>query len=185
MEHRALGDGAWVDLRRAWVTGADALFSRLVTGVSWRADRRAMYDRVVDVPRLVSFVEGDGPLPDPALADARALLDDHYASVSNGGFRSTGLCLYRNGGDSVAWHGDTLGRGAFRDTVVAIVSLGATRRLLLRPVGGGASVRFDLSGGDLLVMGGSCQRTWQHSVPKTARPVGPRLSVQFRPHGVR
>jgi alkylated DNA repair dioxygenase AlkB len=64
---------------------------------------------------------------------------------------------------------------------VAIVSLGATRRFLLRPrVGGGASMAFDVRAGDLLVMGGSCQRTWQHCVPKTARAVGPRMSVTFR-----
>ncbi|MDA8062994.1 MAG: alpha-ketoglutarate-dependent dioxygenase AlkB, partial [Actinomycetota bacterium] len=98
---------------------------------------------------------------------------------------TAGLCLYRDGRDSVAWHGDTIGRGAREDTVVAIVSFGATRRLLLRPVAGGPSVRFELADGDLIVMGGSCQRTWQHTVPKTSRLVGPRVSVQFRPSGVR
>ena len=85
----------------------------------------------------------------------------------------------------MAWHGDTIGRGSREDTIVAIVSLGATRRLALRPATGGPSLPFDLAHGDLLVMGGSCQRTWQHAVPKTARPVGPRISVQFRARGVR
>jgi hypothetical protein len=75
--------------------------------------------------------------------------------------------------------------GATDDVLVAIVSLGAPRSLLLRPIGGGATVRFRVGAGDLLVMGGSCQRTWEHAVPKTARPVGPRISVQFRPPGVR
>jgi alkylated DNA repair dioxygenase AlkB len=70
--------------------------------------------------------------------------------------------------------------------MVAIVSLGTPRRLLLRPrAGGGPTLRFTLGHGDLLVMGGSCQRTWEHCVPKTNRPVGPRISVQFRPRGVR
>jgi alkylated DNA repair dioxygenase AlkB len=71
------------------------------------------------------------------------------------------------------------------EAVVAIVSLGGRRRFLLRPTGGGRSVRFDVGAGDLLVMGGSCQRTWEHAVLKTARPVGPRISVQFRPRAVR
>jgi alkylated DNA repair dioxygenase AlkB len=69
--------------------------------------------------------------------------------------------------------------------MVAIVSVGAPRALLLRPRGGGAAVRHALGHGDLLVMGGSCQRTWEHAVPKTARPVGPRISIQYRPRDVR
>ena len=67
--------------------------------------------------------------------------------------------------------------------MVAIVSLGARRRLLLRPNSGGPALRFDVGMGDLLVMGGSCQRTWQHAVPKTSRTLAPRISVQFRSPG--
>ena len=95
------------------------------------------------------------------------------------------MCLYRDGRDSVAWHGDTIGRGRSEDTMVAIVSLGSAREFLLRPRGGGTTIRHRLGHGDLIVMGGSCQRTWEHAVPKTTRPVGPRISVQFRPRGVR
>ena len=69
--------------------------------------------------------------------------------------------------------------------MVAILSLGAPRALQLRPRGGGPALRHEIGHGDLLVMGGSCQRTWEHAVPKTARAVGPRISVQFRPRGVR
>ena len=69
--------------------------------------------------------------------------------------------------------------------MVAIISLGSPRQFLLRPRGGGATIRHVLGHGDLIVMGGSCQRTWEHAIPKTARPVGPRISVQFRPSGVR
>jgi alkylated DNA repair dioxygenase AlkB len=65
--------------------------------------------------------------------------------------------------------------------MVAIVSFGSPRALMLRPRGGGESLRFPVGHGDLLVMGGSCQRTWEHAIPKTAKPVGPRISVQFRP----
>jgi alkylated DNA repair dioxygenase AlkB len=182
---RALAHGAWLDVRPGWLAGADELFGRLLTGVPWRAERRFMYDRVVDVPRLLCFY-GDGePLPDPALTAARVALDRYYRPELGESLCTAGLCLYRDGRDSVAWHGDTIGRGSTEDTVVAIVSLGAPRALLLRPRGGGPALRFDLGHGDLLVMGGSCQRTWQHAVPKSARASGPRISVQFRPRGVR
>jgi alkylated DNA repair dioxygenase AlkB len=180
-----LTDGAWVDVRPAWVEGADALFDRIVDTVPWQAERRRMYDRVVDVPRLHRFYGEGEPLPDPALERLRDALDEAYGHELGERFRTAGLCCYRDGRDSVAWHGDTIGRGSFEDTLVAIVSLGATRRLLLRPRGGGRARRFELGSGDLLVMGGSCQRTWEHAVPKTARAVGPRVSVQFRPRGVR
>jgi alkylated DNA repair dioxygenase AlkB len=180
-----LGDGAWIDLRPGWLSGADVLFERLTTCVQWRAERRRMYDRIVDVPRLVSFYDEATELPDTALVRCRGALDAHYAAELGETFRTAGLCLYRDGRDSVAWHGDRIGRGNSHDTMVAIVSLGSPRALLLRPRGGGPARRFDVGHGDLAVMGGSCQRTWEHSVPKTARNVGARISVQFRPQGVR
>ncbi|MGW4470725.1 alpha-ketoglutarate-dependent dioxygenase AlkB [Nonomuraea sp. NPDC004354] len=181
-----LGHGAWIDLRPGWIGGADALLDRLITGVRWRAERRHMYDRVVDVPRLLAFYEEGQELPDPVLDEARAALDSHYGAELGEPFATAGLCFYRDGRDSVAWHGDTIGRGSTEDTMVAIVSVGAPRALMLRPRGGGgATVRHELGHGDLLVMGGSCQRTWEHAIPKTARPVGPRVSIQFRPRGVR
>ena len=184
-ERTTLTDDAWVDVRRSWVSGADLLFERLVDTVAWHGERRQMYDREVDVPRLLSFFGEQDSLPDPLLDEARDALSSHYATDLGGPFRTAGLCYYRDGRDSVAWHGDRIGRGRHRDTLVAIVSLGAPRQLLLRPRGGGTSLPFALGAGDLLVMGGSCQRSWDHCVPKTARPVGPRISVQFRPRGVR
>ena len=181
-----LGDGAWLDLRPRWVEGADTLFERLRDAVPWHAERRPMYDRVVDVPRLLSFYDEDAPLPDPVLDAAKGALDEHYRAELGEPFATAGLCLYRDGRDSVAWHGDRIGRGATADTMVAIISLGDPRALLLRPAGGGGRTRrHEVGHGDLLVMGGSCQRTWEHAVPKTAKPVGPRISVQFRPRGVR
>lgn len=144
-----------------------------------------MYDRVVEVPRLLCWYGEGAPLPSPVLEQARDALSAHYAAELRDPFRTAGLCCYRDGRDSVAWHGDTIGRSATEDTMVAIVSLGSPRRLLLRPRGGGQTLGFSLGHGDLVVMGGSCQRTWEHAVPKTARPVGPRVSVQFRPRGVR
>ncbi|MDU0289112.1 alpha-ketoglutarate-dependent dioxygenase AlkB [Saccharothrix longispora] len=185
LRRTTLGDGAWVDVLPGWLTGADALFRRLVAEVPWRAERRRMYERVVDVPRLLCFYDETAPLPDPVLAEARTALSAHYAEELGEPFRTAGLCYYRDGRDGVAWHGDTTGRGATHDTMVAIVSVGTPRALALRPRGGGPTTRYALGHGDLIVMGGSCQRTWEHAVPKAAGAVGPRVSVQFRPRGVR
>jgi alkylated DNA repair dioxygenase AlkB len=178
-----LAHRAWVDVRRDWVADADDVLAAMVAGVPWRAERREMYDRVVAVPRLLHTYGAGEPLPHPTLARARDALSAHYAPELGEPFVTAGCCYYRDGRDSVAWHGDTLGRGRTHDTMVAILSLGDPRRLALRPRGGGASLSFTLGHGDLLVMGGSCQRTWEHAVPKVAH-AGPRLSVQFRPRGV-
>lgn len=177
--------GAWIDHLPAWLPRADDLVERLIRTVAWRSERREMYHRVVDVPRLVAHYDEDATLPDPDLRVAREALSAWYLPVLSEPLVSTGLCLYRDGRDSVAWHGDTIGRSRYADTVVAIVSLGSARTLALRPRSGGDSIRFQLGHGDLFVMGGSCQRTWEHAVPKTAARVAPRISVQFRARGVR
>ncbi|MGW2397211.1 alpha-ketoglutarate-dependent dioxygenase AlkB [Kitasatospora sp. NPDC001664] len=180
-----LAHGAWVDVLPGWLSGADVVFERLLDGVPWRAERREMYERVVAVPRLLASYGAGAELPDPVLAQMRDALNAHYREELGEEFVSAGLCLYRDGEDSVAWHGDRFGRGRTDDTMVAIVSAGEPRALLLRPAGGGGpTLRHLLGHGDLLVMGGSCQRTWDHAVPKTARPVGPRISIQYRPRGV-
>jgi alkylated DNA repair dioxygenase AlkB len=179
-----LSRGAWIDVRPGWLSGADVLFERLRDAVPWRDERRHMYDRVVDVPRLLCFYGEGEELPDPVLAEARRALSEHYQDQLGEEFVTAGMCLYRDGRDSVAWHGDRIGRGRTEDTMVAILSLGTPRSLMLRPRGGGRSLRHELGHGDLIVMGGSCQRTWEHAIPKTSRPVGPRISIQFRPRGV-
>lgn len=179
-----LAHGAWIDHLAGWFAGADEMFEHLVDAIPWRAESRPMYERVVDVPRLVHTYGIGDELPDPLLARARDDLSHHYADELGEPFVSAGCCFYRDGNDSVAWHGDNLGRGRSHDTMVAIVSFGAPRRLLLRPRGGSVEHEFHLGHGDLVVMGGSCQRTWEHAVPKTSRPVGPRISVQFRPRNV-
>ena len=175
---RFLGDGAWVDLVPGWVRGSDVLFDRLLAEVEWEAPAdRPMYDRIVAVPRLVA---GGWPTGKPEVVRRMAgCLSAHY------GRRLPQITanLYRDGNDSVAWHGDRIGR-RHSDTVVAILSLGCTRRFLLRPDGGGPSIAHDLRSGDLLVLGGTCQRTWQHCVPKRAS-AGPRISLMFREPGVR
>lgn len=185
-ERRDLGSGAWIESRSGWVEDPDSLFVELRHVVAWRTERRRMYDRTLDVPRLIGFCDlsNEAP-PHPAVSRLRRRLNDVYAGELGEPFTTAGFCLYRDGADSVAWHGDTIGRGRTEDTMIAIVSLGATRLFTMRPRGGGASLRLPQSHGDLLVMGGSCQRTWEHAVPKTTAPTGPRISIQFRPRGVR
>src|SRR5262249_32038132 len=186
VERTWLAHGAWVDIGREWMRGADLLYERLAAEVPWRAERRQMNDRGGGGPRLLRFYGEPDPRPHPAPGAAKAALDERYGPELGEPFATAGLCLYRDGRDSVAWHGDTIGRGSTEDTMVAILSVGTARALLLRPRGGGGQpVRHELGHGDLLGMGGGCQRTWEHAVPKTARPTGPRISIQFRPCGVR
>lgn len=171
IERRDLGSGAWCDLLPGWVRGADTLFARVHAEAPWAAHERPMYDRTVTEPRLSTRAWPDPPVPLPAMASA---LSCHYGRD----LTVVSANLYRDGRDSVAWHGDRVGRRR-SETVVAIVSLGAARRFLLRPVTGGRSLRLVPASGDLLVLGGTCQRTWQHAVPKCAS-AGPRISVMFR-----
>ena len=171
LEHHELGSGAWYDVVPGWVTGADELFARIHEAAPWTSRERPMYDRTVVEPRLTTGAWDDPPDPVPAMAEAlsaRYGLDLRVVSAN----------LYRDGRDSVAWHGDRVGRRR-RETVVAIVSLGSPRRFLLRPKTGGRSLRLTPAAGDLVVLGGTCQRTWEHSVPKCAS-AGPRISLMFR-----
>jgi alkylated DNA repair dioxygenase AlkB len=181
VERRLLSDGAWIDLRPGFITAADELFDALVSSVPWHEERMHMYDSTVRIPRLLArYAEGE-PLPHPVLDEARAALNSHYLGELGEPFVGAGLCLYRDGNDSVAWHGDRIARESPRDTMVAILSLGATRPFGLRPKSGGTGLRLQVGHGDLLVMGGSCQRTWLHAIPKTAHCLGARISIQFRP----
>jgi alkylated DNA repair dioxygenase AlkB len=169
-----LDETAWVDVAREWLAGADALAVRLVDAVPWRQGRRRMWDRVLDDPRLSHWGRrGDPPL-DPALTQVHRALERRYHHRLHG----PGLNYYRDGRDSVAWHADRELR-ELDDTLVAIVTLGTRRPFLVRPRGGGPSIDLRPGSGDVLVMGGSTQRDWEPTVPKTARP-GPRISVSFR-----
>jgi alkylated DNA repair dioxygenase AlkB len=182
VERRPLSDGAWIDLRPGFITAADELFDVLASTVPWHEERMHMYDSTVQVPRLLARYGQGEALPHPVLDEARSALNEHYIEELGEPFVSAGLCLYRGGSDSVAWHGDRIARDSPTDTMVAILSLGATRPFALRPRSGGPGLRLQIGHGDLLVMGGSCQRTWLHAIPKTARCLGARISIQFRPH---
>jgi alkylated DNA repair dioxygenase AlkB len=169
-----LGEGAWVEYVPGWVAGQDALFEELERATAWRTDRRWMYERMVDTPRLIASLPGDGP-GHPEIDRMAAALSARYQET----FQRITLALYRNGNDSVAFHGDTVARD-MEEAMVATVSLGGPRRFLLRPAAGGGSISFSLGGGDLLVMGGTCQRTWRHGIPKVT-DAAPRIAVMFRP----
>ena len=170
---------SWVDYAPSWVDGSDGLFDELVNSRDWGQRSRKMYDKTVTEPRLTSLWRaGSGePLLPEILAEIRDALSDRYGI----GFDSVGFNLYRDGNDSVAWHGDRISKD-IQEPVVALVSLGEPRRFLLRPRGGGKSSSFMCGAGDLLVTGGRTQRDWEHSVPKVAN-AGPRMSLAYR-HGL-
>ena len=150
-------------------------FAALLPLVPWRSERRPMYDRIVDVPRLMASVALNDPerpaCIDAALAAVQAVAPAPYTHV--------GLNLYRDGRDSVAPHGD---RQAELEPgwPIAIVSLGAPRDMLIRALAGGASWRITLEPGSLLRMSHASQRTHLHAVPKCAQALGPRISLAFR-----
>ena len=174
-----LDSTAWIEHLEGWIRGSDALFERVFETRDWGQRSRQMFDKRVREPRLTApWNLGSGePLDPPILEEMRRVLSDRYEVE----FDSIGFNLYRDGRDSVAWHGDRI-KKEIEDPVVALVSLGDPRRFLLRPKGGGKSQAFILGRGDLLVTGGKTQRTWDHSVPKVAR-AGPRISLAFR-HGL-
>lgn len=175
LARRDLGAGAWLDVVPGCVRGADALYTEVHRTAPWKARQRVMWDELVDEPRLSAGRLPDPPAPLPELADT---LSERYQLD----LRAISANWYRDGRDSVAWHGDTAGRRR-ETTIVAILSLGSPRRFLLRPKGGGRSIALTPAHGDLLVLGGTCQRTWDHAVPKMAH-AGSRISVMFREPGV-
>jgi alkylated DNA repair dioxygenase AlkB len=171
LERIELDPMSWIDYAPGWMVGDARLFEFLTESVSWQQPEVRMYDKMVRTPRLVGQVDAGSH---PVLEAMVGILSDHYRvpmdHVSAG--------WYRIGGDSVAWHGDRIAR-ELPHSIVATVSLGGPRRFLIRPKGGGQSRAFDLGGGDLVVMGGACQRDWEHTVPKVAS-APPRIALMFR-----
>jgi alkylated DNA repair dioxygenase AlkB len=174
LERIQLDHGAWLDVARGWLRGEAEIFAQLRAEVAWRSERRVMYEKEVDVPRQIALAD-DGARLHPVFAQMRRALDRRYATQ----FTRLGFALYRDGRDSVAWHGDYVAR-RLQEAVVATISVGAPRRFLLRPMAGGPSLALNLGWGDLVVMGGTCQRTYRHSIPKVAH-AEPRIAIMFRP----
>lgn len=196
-----LDERSWVDYCPGWLRGSDELFAELLARGEWRQRELWMYERKVREPRLTAgwtvtdgeepvrtwtrHVHGDqeGGRADPeaastptALRSMTTVLSERYGVQLD----SVWVNLYRDGGDSVAWHGDRNAK-VIENPLVVTVSLGARRKFLLRPKGTTRSTqRLDPGGGDLVVMGGACQHAWEHCVPKTAKAVGPRMSVTIR-----
>ncbi|HXA29083.1 MAG TPA: alpha-ketoglutarate-dependent dioxygenase AlkB [Candidatus Angelobacter sp.] len=174
-----LDESAWVDHLPGWVSSSGALFQWVVDTADWHEGEITIHGRRMIQPRLLAswpYQPGGGLLP-PIFERIRAALSQRYDRH----FDSVHANLYRDGRDSVAWHGDRIAR-TVRDPLVAIVSLGEPRKLQLRPRGGSIQHTFLLGHGDLVVMGGTSQRTWQHCVPKTVS-AGPRISVTLRHSG--
>ena len=167
-----LDDKSWVDVVPGWLNGHGELFDRLLAEAPWQHRQRWLYEHKVDEPRLVAVF--DFPLP-ARLEQIRAVLSERYGVE----FDSVLVNLYRDGRDSVAWHGDTV-RKQLVNPVVATVSLGERRRFQLRRRGGGpTALSLQPGEGDLVVMGGACQHDWEHTVPKV-RSAGARMSVTLR-----
>jgi alkylated DNA repair dioxygenase AlkB len=174
----ALDATSWVDYCPGWLRGHDALFGTLLETGDWQQRTRRMYEGRVLEPRLTAgwSTDASDPATPAVLPSMCSVLSARYGVA----FDRVWVNLYRDGRDSVAWHPDRNGR-VHRNPLVATVSLGARRRFQLRPRGGGRTVlTLEPGCGDLVVMGGACQHDWEHCVPKTARAVGPRMSVTIR-----
>src|SRR5579859_2854402 len=172
----ALDAGSWIEHIPNWLGQPDALFAELIETAPWYQRDRWMYTRQVMEPRLTADYPNVAEVPLEALRDSVAALSEHFGVR----YRSLWVNLYRNQYDSTAWHGDNIGRVQAR-SIVPVLTLGATRRFLIRPVSGGSPWTFRPASGDLIVMGGRAQRDWRHAVPKESTPSGPRISINFAP----
>jgi len=151
-------------------------FEALLDGVEWRSERRMMYDREVDVPRLVAAYALDDPqLPGELHAAARIV-----RKLAGCEFNRAGLNFYRDERDSVAPHNDKL-HELMAGAPIALLSLGATRAMTIRTKAAPRrSVQLELEAGSVLLMTYATQQHFDHGIPKTAAAIGPRISVAFR-----
>ena len=189
VEHLELDGRSWIEVSVRWLLGGDELLEQLAAELRWTRAERPMYGQTVEEPRLGAHLRPRSAGVPAVIDDMAAALGDRYRCR----FNSVRVNYYRGGQDSVAWHSDRIGIDP-ANAVVAIVSLGGPRRFLLRGragrqvnpahTGRGRSRSFTLASGDLLVMGGSCQQDWEHSIPKVAS-APPRMSVTFRRTGTK
>jgi alkylated DNA repair dioxygenase AlkB len=171
-----LDETSWIEHAPGWLRGSGDLFDELMATAPWEQRSRYIYARRVTEPRLTAEYEDIGAAPQQLLHIITDALARHYGVA----YRYLWLNLYRNHRDSTSWHGDPIGKIQETSTV-PVLSLGATRRFLIKPARGGKSVSLAVASGDLIVMGGRAQRDWRHSVPKQATPAGPRISINFAP----
>jgi len=169
----ALDEGSWVEHIPRWLSDDQELFVTLAKVAAWEQRTRWMFDRDVIEPRLTAEYPVLAEAPVSRLREIGVLLSTEFGVP----YDRAWLNLYRDHNDSTSWHAD---RPCVREEcVVPVLSLGETRRFLIRPKAGGRSTTFVAESGDLIVMGGRCQRDWVHSVPKEKAAAGPRISVNF------
>lgn len=177
-ERTELDSTSWIEHVPGWLRGGGGLFDDLMASAPW--EQRYRYIRTlgqVIEPRLSAEYKDISAAPPGMLHTITTALARHYEVA----YRYLWLNLYRTNRDSTSWHGDPIGR--YQPTsVVPVLSLGETRRFLIKPVEGGTSLSLAVASGDLVVMGGRCQIDWRHAVPKQATAAGPRISVNFAPH---
>ncbi len=170
-----LDDTSWVEHVPGWLSGSDELFRDLLAEAGWEQRDRWMINRIVTEPRLTAEYPVLAGAPQPLLREIGAALSAHYGVDYDGLW----INLYRDHRDSTSWHGDAPSCKR-PECIVPVLTLGASRRFLLRARDGGPSTVLTPLSGDLVVMGGRCQRDWRHSVPKQTRPLGARISVNFK-----
>jgi alkylated DNA repair dioxygenase AlkB len=178
MRRIELAADSWVDYCPGWLSGSDSVLAELLESATWGQRTVRMYERTLPEPRLTAGWSTDS-VDESVPAIVRDMTKDlsvRYAVH----FDQVWMNLYRDGADSVAWHGDG-NRHTMERPLVGTVSLGARRRFLLRRRGTSRIAHvLEPGGGDLIVMGGRCQHDWLHQVPKTAKTVGARVSITIR-----
>jgi alkylated DNA repair dioxygenase AlkB len=203
LERTWLDERSWVDVGRGWLPAVlagespdancdmGAVYAAVAAWPGLRVSRMWRYERWVEEPRLMGSVPAGGQPPHAALESARLELRRHYGVPLDG----VVLACYRTGGDAIGFHRDRELR-YLDNTLVAILSLGARRSFLVRPRGTAAerfgpdrrrhsrpradALELAPAAGDLIVLGGAAQAGWEHAVPVVRRPVGPRISAQWR-----
>lgn len=175
-ERIQLDETSWVTHVPGWLSGGDELMRLLIAEASWEQRSRWMYDRVVQEPRLTAEYPVIAEAPHPVLRYLADELSGYYGVT----YSRLWMNWYRDNDDGTSWHAD---RPVDRldEVVIPVLSLGATRRFLIKSNGGGRSTVIVTRGGDLVVMGGRCQKDYKHSVPKQRTAAGPRLSLNFSP----
>ena len=153
----ALDGGSWIEHVPNWLRQPESLFAGLMETAPWLQRDRWMYTRTVIEPRLTADYPNVDDVPIDALRAIAAALSEHYRVR----YRSLWVNLYRDQHDSTAWHGDNIGR-LQAESIVPVLTLGASRRFLIRPTQGGRTWTFRPVSGDLIVMGGRAQRDWRH-----------------------
>jgi alkylated DNA repair dioxygenase AlkB len=171
----ALDAHSWIETVPGWISGSHLLSDRLITAVPWEQHDRRIFEQTFREPRLTAEYKTLRDVPEKALIEAARALSEHYGVV----YDNLWLNLYRDGQDSTGWHRDRFSCQR-PDCIVPVLTLGATRRFLIKPRAGGRSIAFKPGSGDLIVMGGRAQEDWVHSVPKDPGITERRISINFQ-----